>query len=376
MSTQATSSTGFGDDQYRQMQRMQLHDISESNELYEPDYHYQQQLQQQQQQQQQRSSPKESLMNLTQRVSNEDLKQAIRVEIKRLVTDYDRLVSVLQQRSEVLEQEYENLQLTEDSYQRRYEKAVREMQFFKKKYDKAAELNKQYAAINGGRPRSPSLDSNNSLYNNSLPSIPTSPPPSSVSGSSEGTIPIYQMPPPPLPNSPLPSMMQHSDSKGRQLSRSSSSSTTSSNASGTPYWTVYTSELSPAPPPLPRIRQNSNAAGVASSIHSSSTDGDSKNSVYLPGRKGSWQQMQSNGQAPASNPISPTMIPPQTGVARSATNASQAVHTNHSVIQQRKVDPIAFGGSDALWETIAKSKAADSTVEKMIRYFIVESLTL
>ncbi|KAL9551230.1 hypothetical protein MBANPS3_004361 [Mucor bainieri] len=366
------------DDQFsnanRQMQRMHLHDISETSEVHQPHYH----------QQQPRSNPKDNLMNLTQRVSNEELKQAIRVEIKRLVSDYDRLISVLQQRSEILEQEYENLQLTEDSYQRRYEKAVREMQFFKKKYDKAAELNKQYASINGTRPRSPSMDSSSSsLHNSNNPAYSNSmsPPPSSTSGS-EGAM-YHTMPPPPLPNSPLP--MENKNS--RHLSRSSSSSTTSSNNSGTPlYWTAYTSELSPAPP-VPRLRQNSSAAPA--SIHSASTDGDSSSSKYMSSRKGSWQHMQqpsissSNAsQAPAnanilSTPTTPSSATsatgsngPQPGITRSTTNASQAGYVNNSVVQQRKVDPIAFGGSDALWETIAKSKTADSTIEKMISNFL------
>jgi hypothetical protein len=345
----------------RQMQRMQLHDISESNEITQPHY------------QQQRSNPKDNLMNLTQRVSNEDLKQAIRVEIKRLVSDHDRLISVLQQRSEILEQEYENLLLTEDSYQRRYEKAVREMQFFKKKYDKAAELNKQYATINGTRPRSPSMESssssllnNNSNNNNNNNNSNISPPPSSISGS-EGAM-YHTMPPPPLPTSPL--SMENKNS--RHLSRSSSSSTTSSNNSGTPYWTTYTSELSPAPP-VPRLRQNSNAASA--SIHSTSTDGDSNNSKYMSSRKGSWQHMQQpsvslsvSGPVPVdTNSSNIATIAPQPGVTRSTTNASHAGYANNSVVQQRKVDPIAFGGSDALWETIAKSKTADSTIEKMIR---------
>lgn len=359
----------------------------------------------QQQQQQRNNSPKENLMNLTQRISNEDLKQAIRVEIKRLVTDYDRLISMLQQRSEILEQEYENLQLTEDSYQRRYEKAVREMQFFKKKYDKAIELNKQYAtAVIGGGPRSPSLESSTTsslAENRALQQqqygenmLPTSPPPSSISGSSaEG--PIYNLPPPPpppsslplpLPNSPLP----HTGAeKARHLSRSSSSSTTSSNASGTPYWSSnFASELSPAPP-VPRLRQNSSTTAsngnVASSIHSSSTDDSSKFSLQSSAnnsRKGSWQQMQQPPlpSPPINNPLptgaaiagpvptSSVSSPPPSNTAtvqRSGTTATTAM--NAQVIQQRKVDPIAFGGSDALWETIAKSKTADSTIEKMIR---------
>lgn len=333
---------------YGRLQRMQLQDISEDDMMHQT--------------KQRSSSPKEALANLTQHVPNEELKQAIRVEIKRLVTDYDRLISMLQQRSEILEQEFENLQLTEDSYQRRYEKAVREMQFYKKKYDKASELNKQFAVI--GRPRSPSIDSNGSslLLLESHKPYPTSPPPSSLSGS-EGI--HHQLPPlpPPLPTSPLPSL-----DKNRHLSRSSSSSTTSSNASGSPYWTAFSnSELSPAPP-LPRLRQNSTQG---TSIHSSSTDGD-KQSAYIPSRKGSWQHMQppvtptataaatAAGLVPATHPI-PT-------VTRSATTTSQAAVINpNQVIQQRRVDPIAFGGSDAFWETIAKSKTTDTTIEKMLR---------
>lgn len=354
----------------RNFQRMQLHDISEDDSVI---HHHQQQK---------RISPKENLLNLTHQISDDDLKQAIRGEVKRLATDYDRLISMLQQRSEILEQEYESLQMTEDNYQRRYEKAVREMQFFKKKYDKAVELNKQYAAVNGHRPHSPSIDSNtsSSVENQQLrhatqsPSyginssmIPQSPPPSSISGS-EGTNPIYNLPPPPLPTSPLPSS-SHNIEKARHISRSSSSSTSSSNASNAPYWTTFTSELSPAPP-VPRLRQNSNA-GIANSIHSSSTDGDSKsNSSFLQARKDSWQQFQqqqphltSTGPVPVATSISSPTSPT---VARSGTLAGNN-SLNPQVIQQRKVDPITFGGSDALWETIAKSKTADSTVEKMIR---------
>lgn len=362
----------------RNFQRMQLHDISEDDAAI---HHHQQQK---------RISRKENLMNLTHQISDDDLRQAIRLEVKRLATDYDRLISMLQQRSEILEQEYENLQMTEDNYQRRYEKAVREMQFFKKKYDKAVELNKQYAAVNGHRPRSPSLDSNTSssvdnqhmqLRNTTQsPSygmssmIPQSPPPSSISGS-EGTHPIYNLPPPPLPTSPLPSTTSNNIEKARYISRSSSSSTSSSNASNAPYWTTFPSELSPAPP-VPRLRQNSNA-GIASSIHSSSTDGDSKsNSSFLQARKESWQQLQQQQQQQQQTQIASTgpvpvaasiSSPTPPAVARSGTLVGSNNSLNPQVIQQRKVDPITFGGSDALWETIAKSKTADSTVEKMIR---------
>ncbi|KAI7896010.1 ankyrin repeat-containing domain protein [Mucor mucedo] len=340
-----TPPTTVEEHQYtRNLQRMQLFDISENDAAM--------------QHQSKRSSPKENLANLTQHISNEDLKQAVRLEIKKMTTEYDRLISMLQQRSEILEQEYENLQMTEDNYQRRYEKAVREMQFYKKKYDKAAELNKQFASMNGGRPRSPSMDSNNSflLDKSHYGATPTSPPPSSVSGS-EGAHQVYNLPPPPMPTSPL-----SPTDKVRHLSRSSSSSTTSSNASG-PYWSAFNSELSPAPP-VPRLRQNSNNGSA--SVHSASTDGD--NISFLQGRKGSWQLMQA-GPVPASI-VPATPIPT---VTRSATTTSQAPAVgmvNPQVVQQRRVDPIAFGGSDAFWETIAKSKTTDSTIEKMISNFL------
>lgn len=40
------------------------------------------------------------------------------------------------------------------------------------------------------------------------------------------------------------------------------------------------------------------------------------------------------------------------------------------MILQRRVDPLMFGGSDALWDTIAKSQGSDLTVEKIITNFL------
>ncbi|KAI8884409.1 ankyrin, partial [Backusella circina FSU 941] len=283
-------------------------------------------------------TPKENLLKLTQKVSNEDLRQALRSELKCLVDEYDRLVSMLQQRSEILEQEYESLQFAEDSYQQRYEKAVREMQFFKKKYDKASELNKQYASLNGGRPRSPSLESSASSLestqrtnplspklNAQHPYLPTSPPASSVSGS-ELSNSIHHTPPPPIPSSP----------------ESKSSNNT---------WNSYA--LDSLPPPPPRIRNNSTIAHTVPSVHSSqssSTDGQQESNKNLQNRKGSLQ-----------SPSDPTVT-----LLRTTTSSG----IKPSVIQQRRVDPIAFGGSDPLWETIAKSKGTDSGIDKLISNFL------
>ncbi|ORZ24524.1 ankyrin repeat-containing domain protein [Absidia repens] len=53
---------------------------------------------------------------------------------------------------------------------------------------------------------------------------------------------------------------------------------------------------------------------------------------------------------------------------RSSTTTSG--YTGHSLIQQRRVDPLIFGGADGLWDTIAKSKGSDVTVEKIISNFL------
>ncbi|KAG1294696.1 hypothetical protein G6F66_004985 [Rhizopus arrhizus] len=85
--------------------------------------------------------PEEDLINLSCRVFNEELKHAIQAEVKRLASDCDRAVKVLEQRTRTLEEEHDKLLSVEESSTGRYEKAVREMKFFKQQYLYA--LNKQ-----------------------------------------------------------------------------------------------------------------------------------------------------------------------------------------------------------------------------------------
>ncbi|KAG1145809.1 hypothetical protein G6F37_004988 [Rhizopus arrhizus] len=202
------------------------------------------------------SNSKENITTLVDRIDDEELKKAIQQAFNRLVSDHDHIVHTLQQ-------DFASL---EEVHQRRYEKAVREMQFFKRKYDKIVlELSTKQTD--------------------------------------------YDLPPlPPVPNSPCSAEMM----KSRHLSRSSSSSTSSSSS--------FVFELPPVPP---RIRQNSTVCLSEVTVEKV--------------RKSSW----------------------------STTTSSQS-----SIIQQRKVDPIMFGGSDALWHTIANSKPIDPTLEKMISNFL------
>lgn len=342
-------------------------------------------------------SPKEAVMQLVKEVESDDLRRSLRSEIKRLISDHDRLVSILQQRSEILEHENFELKEIASEHQRRYEKAVREMQFFRKKYERAAELNKQY--INQ-QPRSLSIESSSSTE--AEPSRKRQP---SVSIAAQQPYPLTPTSPQPgaldPPHSTAPTTVYEQDfqrHKPSMPSRSSSTSTNSSAAS-TRYWPgspVSSSGPSTAPadgaaPPVPRLRQNS----MTTSVHSTSTDGQSSSKDKTPRRKRSWQSNQPPSQLQQHQqqhqPTTSVSTAPTTASASSASSAPSSTsansvqsvpmtpvrsstatngYTGASLIQQRRVDPLIFGGSDGLWETIAKSKGSDVTVEKIISNFL------
>ncbi|ORZ21231.1 ankyrin repeat-containing domain protein [Absidia repens] len=158
-------------------------------------------------------------------VDRSELKQAIKMEIQRIFSNHDRLLNMLQARSEVLEQENDDYKTLATEHQQRYEKAVREMQFLRKRYEAPTQKEDNIAGNNTG-----------------------------ASSSTAG-------------------------------------------------------------------------ATTMTSIHSV--------------------------------PMTPVR-------SSTATNG----YTGASLIQQRRVDPLIFGGSDALWDTISKSKGSDVTVEKIISNFL------
>ncbi|KAG0173145.1 hypothetical protein DFQ28_009403 [Apophysomyces sp. BC1034] len=315
-------------------------------------------------------SAREVLFELVEHVTSDDLRQAVKTEIKRMETDHQRLVTMLQQRSEMLEHENEDLRSISADHLRRYEKAVREMQFFKKKYDKAVELNRQYMTH---RPRSLSIESGSSnegpspqkvstpAHLQSYPLTPTSPQPSSLP-MTETYVPLSFDP----------------DCKQKSSLPSRSSSTSTSSSSGNPFWAIN-GAVTPSDTPFPRVRQSSATTSSNQPIdHAVSKSPSSDGSKSLRGRKHSWQFLQTCPSAPSTSPSATTSSPPIAtngavhSVPMTPVRSSTATngYTGASLIQQRRVDPLIFGGSDGLWETIAKSKGSDVTVEKIISNFL------
>ncbi|KAI8384319.1 ankyrin repeat-containing domain protein [Radiomyces spectabilis] len=323
-------------------------------------------------------SAKTNLLMLSQRIPNSQLQQAIQAEIQRLCSDHERLLTMLQQRTSILERQNDELRGLASEHQRRYDKAVREMQFFKKKYDKAAELNKQHV-----RPRSLSIGSHSSAEGppKSQPSPPIS----------QTHIQSYPL----TPTSPLPSsnfsvelLSNYPPTEGSKPKPNSISRATGNSIAGsvppTPLWSPAPTEFSHSThPPIPQFRQHSITSASIHSSYSSSTEGShySKSSDHSSKtgikQKQSWQFLQQNPSAPPSTSPSVTISAPFPSnsvhsVPMTPVRSSTATngYTGASLIQQRRVDPLLFGGSDALWETIAKSQGSDVTVEKIISNFL------
>lgn len=407
-------------------------------------------------------SAEEILLTMVESLDREELKQAMKSEIKRILINHDQLINMLQTRTDALEQQNTDYKSLISEHQKKYEKAVREMKFFRKKYEIAMEMNKQYVnsiiATHQQRPRSHSIESNSTNDSNYIishhhqqqqqknstfqmfPVTPTSPQP--LLTLDQNTFGSFEL------NTDYPRV--NNNNKTNALT-SRSSSTSTNNSSTLPQWNLNIAQLPENPvsnPPdtsLPPIPTNNNnqrrlsTTTASTSNHSLSTLGlddinennnnnGTINSKEKPNKKKqAWQMIQqalspanslplrqslSNGTYPPPTTTTTTIapsamnsnmnsalsaLPMSTSMSTAPSNnttisnapstiSSTTNNSLHSVsmtpvrsstttsgyagsslIQQRKVDPLIFGGSDGLWDTISKSQGSDVTVEKTIR---------
>lgn len=354
---------------------------------------------------------KQLLLDLVDSIQQDELKHAIMKELKRLFANHDRLLNMLHSRSEALEQENRDYKTLANDHQQRYEKAVREMQFFRKKYEGARDMNNQYvtSAITTPpttvpppppppqhpldyRTRSVSIESGSSgeAPDQQPTSNPHQQPPTQRKGSATfiNSYPLTPTSPQPfaIPND-LSGNYEAEYNHNQRILRGSATvvwhpqpwSTVStacqphSPISPSSPERVAPTTVAPAPPPS-RLRQDSTSASVhsAQSSGTDSSSGDAPQPKDKSARKQSWQLLR--------QPSTPTLVdpspkennptsPPLHSVPMTPVRSSTATngYTGASMIQQRRVDPLIYGGSDALWDTISKSKGSDVTVEKIIR---------
>ncbi|KAI9321617.1 hypothetical protein BX666DRAFT_1874824 [Dichotomocladium elegans] len=378
-------------------------------------------------------SARECLTGLIQQVEHEQLRQMLKSELKRLLTDQERIVTMLQQRTKQIEQENEQLKGACAEHQCRYEKAVREMQFFKKKCDyitkqqHAPTLTQSLSmstANDHPRPRSRqrSQSTISETFSEIASSLPPPPPPTHTAPPPPPTQPSHQPQPlPPTPGSitsqhqlshpspPLPrpsssangypltptsprlssasaeeayDSLQPLPTSGTMRSRSSSTSTSNSLMQQShqhhlsfqmqqPYWhapaalpsvssvmssysATGTSTMSLADNPSRQLPQHPVRHAGTTSIYSVGSDMSFPNSISNASEMHRQQQQhyikQQNG--PGYAPLPP-----------SSSSAS-------TLSSQRRVDPLMYGGSDGLWDTICKGQGSDATVEKIVSNFL------
>lgn len=288
---------------------------------------------------------------LLRQVDNNDLSILMQSEFKTMLVDHQRLANMLEQRVDQLENENDELKMIIADSQRRYEKAVREMQFFKKKYD-TIKLQQQPFEC----PATPTASVSNHTSSNRQQHLQNF---VSITPSS----------------SPQPSSSTNESASIYGKSAPSQNYWPSSPTTVSSFATEVTSPIATT-----RRRQNSN---TSASIFSSYSSGTEATSIYSSHRYddnskklATIHQQPQNYQfarnpSMASSYSSPSAAPSISGASSVMSGpTSSSRPSGHSIILQRKTDPLTFGGSDALWDTISKSQGSDVTVEKIISNFL------
>ncbi|KAI9315903.1 ankyrin repeat-containing domain protein [Dichotomocladium elegans] len=346
-------------------------------------------------------SARDCLVRLLDQVQDDNIRHRAQAELRQLLTNHEQLISVLQQRTQAVENENNQLKTMIADQQQRYEKAVREMQFFKKKYDMISKQSRR-TSISSESPSEISAHSNSQNGNGNIKMNGSTSTSSVNSHQYQPNTPLPSVPPPqqhslppvpepepinfPLtPTSPQPSVNSGDISHLLKPSRSSSSSTASSNVQH--YQSFWSNNLNNAPP-LPSnasIHSSSSSSATASRYqHAPSNSIYSFSSTEGSGPYQQYQSIQPLPQQPLSppppppsfqQPLSPPLsVPSYASVPRHNASVSSASgpasYGNFNVVQQRRVDPLMYGGSDSLWDTIAKNKGKDPAVEKIVSDFL------
>ncbi|KAI8096140.1 ankyrin repeat-containing domain protein [Thamnidium elegans] len=285
---------------------------------------------------------KERLESLLNQIEDNDLRQIMLNEFQTMLSDQQRLSTMLEQRFELLENETRELKVIIGDSQRRYEKAVREMQFFKKKYE-SLKNNTQHNFSHltpSSSPLPPCLvsETTSSPYNPHQPQYWPTSPTTTVASSILSDVPAT--------------------GRGRKTSNTAGS-IFSTFSSGTEATSIYSSHHR-------SVYDDKKIAGMSQHQHHQSHPplSSSYNFTRNPSMVSSYSTP-SHAPSMISGASSIMSVPlPMTPVRSSISTIG------NSMIQQKRTDPLTFGGSDALWDTISKNQGSDVTVEKIISNFL------
>lgn len=315
------------------------------------------------------NDPTLELMRLIEHIADIDLRDVILQRTQQALRRH-------QQQIVALEKLNRDTNAAMADQQIKYEKAVREMQFFKKKYEKLSEANK----LKAQRRRSYSTDSG-STYD-PRPSIATDPqPPLPVQHrqASQKNIPLH------LDNTMRNTVEDSVHDPHAELKRRVDTVTPMSPRSPPPSETSVYPSHSPASPTTPhrqRQRQPSLVSQVLSldGTMTSTTTSSGSYEPYSPYNSALFSIEEPSEPAPAPSQqnialsSNTPVVPPRRKKLSQSSNPPSILNAGNSVpsspeYHQKRLEALSFGGSEGFWDTISQNPP-DGAVERLISNFL------
>jgi hypothetical protein len=248
----------------------------------------------------------------------------------------------------------------------KYEKAVREMQFFKKKYEKLSEVNK----LKAQRRRSYSTDSGSAYDPRPLLPPPEQPP-----------LPVQHRH---SPNKNIPPQLeqQHHNKPEPVHDEPKRRGDTMSPRNG-PDASLYST--SPPPPSSPTLSHRQRQPSLVSQVMSidgtltstTTTTSSGSYEAYSPYTSATLYSIEEPSEPMPAMPAQSThssshapTVPPRR--KKLSTSSNPPVHNVGSPVNpspqfhQKRLESLSFGGSDGFWDTISQNPQ-DGAVERLIR---------
>jgi hypothetical protein len=303
--------------------------------------------------------PVEDLYRLIEQIANLELRENIMQHTQLILRRQQQQITSLERLNRDTSASIADQQI-------KYEKAVREMQFFKKKYEKLSEASK----LKAQRRRSYSTDSG-SAYDPRPSLLPPEQPPLPVQHR-------YS----PIKNTP-PQLEQHHHNKHEPVHdepKRRGDTMLPSNGPTDPDASLYSSSPPPPISPTPSLRQRqpslvSQVMSLDGTLTSTTSSGSYE--AYSPYTSATLYSIEEPSEpmpvmpahATPPPPNTPTVPPRRKKLSQSSNppvhNVGQPVNPSPQY-HQKRLESLSFGGSDGFWDTISQNPQ-DGAVERLIR---------
>ncbi|KAG2181462.1 hypothetical protein INT44_008275 [Umbelopsis vinacea] len=307
------------------------------------------------------NDPVEDLYRLIEQIANMELRENIMQHTQLILRRQQQQITSLERLNR------DNSASIADQ-QIKYEKAVREMQFFKKKYEKLSEVSK----LKAQRRRSYSTDSGSTYDPRPLLPPPEQPP-----------LPVQHRHSP-IKNIPPQLEHQHHDKHEPVHDEPKRRGDTMSPRNGPIHPDASLYSNSSPPPSSPTLSHRQRQPSLVSQVMSidgtmtSTTTSSGSYEAYSPYTSATLYSIEEPSEpmpvmpTQATPPNAPTVPPRRKKLSQSSNppiqNVGQPVNPSPQY-HQKRLESLSFGGSDGFWDTISQNPQ-DGAVERLISNFI------